>query len=721
MQTKFNVSPLSRAISVALATLVLPLPSLAQAAETKATDEVELAAVQVDATRETKEGSVDSGYRNSTANTGPLGKMAIRDTPYSLHVTSSELFENRSAHTVPDALKTNPTVSTLMDSSGYSSMSRVMVRGFTAADQDYRDGLVDRSFTFVPLENVERIEVLNGLSSFLYGFSALGGSVNYVSKQPTADPFVSLAAGRHGGAINYLHGDAGGPLDGEGRWSYRANVYSEDGETYIEGSKQKRSLLSGVINFKPTADTRLFADLWHQELEMKGLQTYINVNPASGIMVPSASRFKAETQYGQDWTYNKSEKTLVGLGLESRLNDTFTLRTAYRYGEMWRDYLFVGATLTDNAGHYTEKATGTTRQTEVTRSAYALLDADFHTGNIGHKLTFGYTGTSFIYTRGDDASKVLGLSSIDATVDYLNPNLAIGGTNVWYQQYYRNWVIGDRIEFNDAWSAVVGVSRSGIQQKRWGSGSTLATPEYTQHEYTPSYALLFKPLPNLTTYVSYMEGLVNGGSAPSTAANAYAILSPSVSKQVEIGAKTTLGRIDLTAALFQIDKINEYTDPNDKLYKQDGREIHKGIEFTAGGKLTEHLTLIGGFTLLDAEITKAKNNPALEGKVPVNVPQRQGRLYLEYALAEVPGLTLSGGANYSGKRPVDSANLSYLEASTTYDAGLRYQTRLGAQKLTFNLNVSNLFDKAYWTYYRSGDGLSLGAPRIVSLTAKTEW
>jgi iron complex outermembrane receptor protein len=721
MPNKFRVSRLSRSVSLALATLFLPLPTPAQAVEGKATGELELAEVQVDATREVKEGSEASGYRNTTASTGPLGKMPIRDTPYSLHVTSSELFENRSAHTVPDALKTNPTVSTLMDSNGYSSMSRVMVRGFTAADQDYRDGLVDRSFTFVPLENVERIEVLNGLSSFLYGFSALGGSVNYVSKQPTPEAFASLAAGRHGGAINYLHGDAGGPIDAEGRWSYRANVYGEDGETYIEGSKQNRTLLSGVLNFKLNADTKLFADLWHQELEMKGLQTYINVNPAGGIMVPSASRFSAQTQYGQDWTYNKAKKTLVGIGLESTLNDTFTLRTAYRYGDMWRDYLFVGATLTDNAGHYSEKATGTTRQTEVTRSAYALVDANFHTGAVGHKLTFGYTGTSYLYTRGDDVSRVLGLSSIDSTVDYQNPNLAIGPTNVWYQQYYRNWVIGDRIEFTDAWSAVVGVSQSEIQQKRWGSGSTLATPEYTQRKATPSYALVFKPLPALTTYASYMEGLVNGGSAPSTASNAYEMLGPSVSKQLEIGAKAALGRIDLTAALFQIDKVNEYTDPTDKVYKQEGREVHRGIEFTTGGKLTDHLTLIGGFTLLDAEITKAKNNPTLEGKIPVNVPQRQAGLYLEYALAQVPGLTMTGGANYSGKRPVDSANLSYLDGSTTYDAGLRYRTHLGTQKLTLNLNVANLFDKAYWTYYRSGDGLSLGAPRTVSLTAKIEW
>ncbi|MCE1172098.1 MAG: TonB-dependent receptor plug domain-containing protein, partial [Azovibrio sp.] len=90
---------------------------------------MELQTVQVEA--QAQEGTAASGYRTSTASTGPLGRMSLQDTPYSLNVTSGELFANRHAHTVSEALKTNPTVSTLMESSGYSSMSRVMVRGFT--------------------------------------------------------------------------------------------------------------------------------------------------------------------------------------------------------------------------------------------------------------------------------------------------------------------------------------------------------------------------------------------------------------------------------------------------------------------------------------------------------------------------------------------------------------------------------------------------------------
>lgn len=697
-------------------------PALGHAADIGA-DPTQLPEVQVVSAQESPpEGSVLSGYRAESATAGPLGRMPLQETPYSINVTSGELFENRAAHTVSEALKTNPTVATLMESSGYSSMSRVMVRGFTAADQsDLRDGLVDRSFAFVPLENVERIEVMNGLSGFMYGFSALGGSVNYVSKQPTAASSASLAGGIYGGGIGYVHGDAGGPLAADPRWGYRLNVYGEDGGNYIDDNEQRRDLVSAVIDFRPLPGTRIWADAWRQELTMNGLQTYINVNPAAGIFVPDAGRFDAATQYGQDWTYNKSRKTLIGLGLESELTRNIRLRAAYRRGDMWRDYLFVGATLTDNLGNYTEKATGSTRQTELTHSAQALLDIDFDTGGIRHQLSFGYTGTDFDYTRGEDVSTVLGSSSVASPLTYANPGLVIGPTTTWSATRYDNWVLGDRIRFSPVWSALLGLNRAAIVQDRWGSATALSNQHFDQRKTTPSAALMFQPAPAVTTYLSYMEGLQNGGTAPSTAANANELLPPSASKQYELGVKAGLGGVALTAALFRMDVINQYTDPSDNVYKQDGREIHEGMELTATGKLTAGLTLVGGFTVMNAEVERAKNNPAIEGKTPVNVPERLARLYLEYELPGIAGLTLVGGANHSGRRPVDAANTDYLAAATTYDLGARYHTRTGGHPLTLNLTVSNLFDQAYWTYYRSGDGLLLGSPRVVAVTAKLDW
>jgi len=692
--------------------------------------ETELAEVQVMDTKDVKptarEGSAESGYRSSTATAGPLGTVPLRDTPYSINVTPGELIENRQAHTVSDALRTNPTVATLMESNGYSSLSRVMIRGFTAADQsELRDGLVDRSFTYPPLENVERIEVMNGLSGFLYGFSAMGGTINYVTKQPATEPLAKLSGGWYGGGINYIHADLGGaaPYTQE-RLTGRFNIYHEDGSTYIDGGSQKRTLVSSALNLRLFPGTVLKADMYYQNYDVHGLQTYFNASNGNwtGIRVPSASQFNPGKQYGQSWTFNRSEKALLGVGLESKLNDVFTLRAAYRYGTMWRRYIYVGATLLDNAGNYSEKLTATPRQEEITHSAYVLVDAHFDTWSVHHDLTFGYTGTNYSYTRGADVLTVLGTSSIASPAGYDDPGLAIGGTTTFQKQYLDNFLIGDRITFNRFLSILMGVNFAQVRQKAGGASTGISTSTFTQNRFTPSFGLIYKPIPSISTYFSYSQGLASGGTAPSTAINANQMLKPSVSEQYEVGAKAALWGVDMTLALFRIDKVNEYTDPNDKIYKQDGREVHQGIEMTVSGKPLDRLTAVGGFTLMDAAYERAANNPKIEGKTPINVPQEQARIYLEYQLPFVDNnLYVNAGANYFGRRPVDALNTSYMSGATTFDTGLRYQPLIWGHRITLNLNLTNIFDKRYWSYYRSGDGLLLGAPRLVSFSAKAEW
>jgi iron complex outermembrane recepter protein len=217
------------------------------------------------------EGTTANGYRaGSAANAGPFANVRLQDTPYSISVTPGALFQNNNAHTVSDALKTNPTVVPLIESNGPSAgLSRVMIRGFTAADQnDLRDGITDRSFSLPPLENVDHIEVLNGLSGFLYGFSQPGGTVNYVSKQPTSRPFADVTTGVYGGAIGYIHGDAGGPADPQGRVSYRINAYQEGGDTYIDKGTQQRTLLAGVLSYRIGDNSTLAFDYYHQDYKV---------------------------------------------------------------------------------------------------------------------------------------------------------------------------------------------------------------------------------------------------------------------------------------------------------------------------------------------------------------------------------------------------------------------------------------------------------------------
>jgi iron complex outermembrane receptor protein len=451
------------------------------------------------------------GYRNKTAAIGPLGNVSLKDIPYSINVTSGDLIENRNAHTLADALQTNPTAVVLMVSNTYSSLSRMMIRGFTAADQnELRDGLTDRSFTLPPIENVERIEVTNGLSAFLYGFSQAGGVVNFISKQPTPSPMASIAIGQYGGGINYVHADLGGHVDTSGRLGYRFNVYREDGNTYIQNGKQTRTLLSGVLDYKILPGTHLKADIFQQDYNVQGLQTYFLL-PTGSTIVPAA--FDASKQYGQPWTYNESTKTLMGLNLDSKLSDVFHLRAAYRYGTMWRKYSYVANALLDNDGNYRETYWDSPRQYEKTNSEYVLMDANFHSGPLFHHLTFGYNGTGYSYQRGADISQVLGNSNINSIASYAIPSYATVLTTT-QTQTFTSFMVSDRVELSKSWAALLGLNEARLHQTARGINTGISTSNFTQSKLTPSFGLLYKPIANKTTYASYMQGLVAGGTAP---------------------------------------------------------------------------------------------------------------------------------------------------------------------------------------------------------------
>ncbi len=693
-----------------------------------------LADAQAGLTNPSSEGSAASGYRNTTGAAGPLGRIPLQDTPYSLNVTSGELIENRSAHTEGNALMTNPSVSvSVAPNAPSASLSRVYIRGFNASDQnELRDGLVDRSFTIPPIENVERIEVLNGLSGFLYGFTNPGGAINYVTKQPVPDTHTELQTGFYGGGIGFVQADINTPLDEAKRWLLRVNLYDEDGSTYVQGSNQKRDLVSGVLSYRAAPGTVVKLDFSHQDFNLHGQQVSSTPYTSNGrVIVPNA--FDASKQYGQDWTYTKSQKDLIGASVDSQLSDMFTLRAAYRFGTMWREYAQITDAFTANPGEYSERYIVTPRQTEVTNSGYALIDAKFATFDFANKLTFGYTGTAFTYQRGLDnagtgptTGYVLGLSTVGDPAQFavptqivVNPNADV--TTQWQNQ--NNYVIGDNIVFDRHWSAIAGVSYAQNFVRTWGvtGNYTLGASNTTDSALTPGVSLLFKPVPSVTTYVTYMQGLAAGVAAPTTSSgltivNAGQVLPASISDQWETGVKTTLGRVDISAALFYIDKINAVAQPltaSTAVYAYDGREIHEGLEVTGTGKVTDDLTFTGGFVAMRAAV---ENSPQYNGKIPVNVPEVQARGYFEYAPWS-PNLIFSFGTNYDGRRPADSANTGFIAGSVRYDAGVRYITEEFGPKITTSLNVLNLLDEHYWLNCTSGS-LFLGESRTVALTVR---
>ena len=169
----------------------------------------------------------------------------------------------------------------------------------------------------------------------------------------------------------------------------------------------------------------------------------------------------------------------------------------------------------------------------------------------------------------------------------------------------------------------------------------------------------------------------------------------------------------LTAAVFEIDKALEYYNVvNSKEYEfvQDGRQVHRGLEFTATGKLRENLSLVAGFTLLDAQVKDNKAYPTSEGKRPREVAEQLFKLYGEYNITAIPGLIINGGVNHTGSFYGNNfTNTDKVDAYTLVDIGARYNLSLVNKDVTLRLNIKNVTDEQYWVSEKD-----LGVRRTVS-------
>jgi iron complex outermembrane receptor protein len=147
--------------------------------------------------------------------------------------------------------------------------------------------------------------------------------------------------------------------------------------------------------------------------------------------------------------------------------------------------------------------------------------------------------------------------------------------------------------------------------------------------------------------------------------------------------------------------------------------VHKGVEFTVSGKATERLTLLGGLTWLDAEITKTRNDSD-RGRTPGGVPKIVAKMYSEYRLPFADGLILTGGAYYIGKRNYHTDRpTTAAPGEVIFDLGARYETKIQGRETVFRLNIENLTDRRYWQ--QVGSYSALGNPRTVTFTGSVRF
>lgn len=662
------------------------------------------------------DGSVETGYLvKELKQVGPWGAKSLQDTPYSMSVMSSDLIENILASEVDQLYRKNPIVDTA-ESMGYWGAPTASIRGFAARNQAI-DGMSISADPAGNLEEVERVEIMNGLTGFMYGSGNVGGLVNYVLKRPTYKRLTNLTVGNYGGDSYFSHLDVGNKIDDEGKFAFRINASYQDGGTIYDHQNIEKSLISGVLDWNITDNLLLQFDASHREYTVEGLNLGIDIESS---YYPSAKIFDIDSINAPSWGYSETDSDRYGVKLTYNINENFTLRSRYLHKI---DDLKFTAPYTNFEDNGWDVWTYAMAPREIISDAgYLYLDSSFETGDIQHKLTMGASGdfnenkwnsVNANYDWGDSS----GLT-YDELLNY--PKTDSPSTGFKYKKSESdniNIIIGDDITFNEHWSALIGFNYTKMKTKNYNTDGSISS-EYDKSELTPTLSFVYKPFEDLTTYVSYMEGLEAGSVVASRYSNAGEVLEPLTSKQYEIGAKYSFNEnLLLSSALFRIEKPNEFSDeavPQPK-YVQDGEEVHQGLELTLTGKVTDNLTLMLGGTIMDLSIEDASSKE-LEGKKPTNAASKMAKVYAEYTLPSFNALTFTAGAYYVGKKYANTDNSFYIPSSTTFDAGLRYKTKIDKYKTTFNLNVTNLTDKKYWS---SVD--YLGAPRAIMYSMKMEF
>ncbi|HBE76190.1 MAG TPA: hypothetical protein DDW65_00145 [Firmicutes bacterium] len=668
-------------------------------------------------------GAKDDGTSNNQAQIGALGEQPLQDTPLAVNVISADSVANTQASRPSDALKYDPTVQATLGSN--LSSDYFMIRGFSCnpSNSTLVDGL-QSSVALEPVEDKEQIEVLDGSTNLLYGFSSPGGTINYILKRPTAEPFTKVTLGNYGGSQAYAHVDMGGPVDAAGKFGYRMNLLGVDkGDIGIENETHERYLISTAFDWHINENTlwSFDASKFHRKIEYQ--QAYFLIGSATEI--PKIS--DPSKNYGAPYDFTEDTFTRYGTEFTSKLNDLFTLRSALRYTASENLSENSRNNLIDDNGDYTVQMQCKGTNQSLVTSGQLFLDASFQVGSISNKLSLGVVGTesedkeaypngyNFYYFPTTDIFNIDDLS-YPADPHY---DLPEGGHLITTERAKENSVIiADQIKLNPKWGLLVGGNYATIHDDNWDDDGIFDS-SYDKSKFAPGVALTYKPSSFVTTYASYFQSLQEGPTAPDTALNSGEVLDPYVNTQIEIGTKMSWNQINFNTALFRINKANAYTDPDTNIYNLDGREVHTGLEFTANSKVTNHFTIGGGFCILNAKITKTDTDDLLN-KSPRGVPEKLFRLYSEYSVPGLPNLILTGGISYTGKVWINSANTLSIPAYTVGDLGLRYLVRVRNHDIIMRLTVNNVANVSYWT--SKGDNMIYtGDPRIIAYSTELKF
>ncbi|MDQ9170909.1 TonB-dependent siderophore receptor [Oxalobacteraceae bacterium R-40] len=670
-----------------------------------------------------------NSVKANTASVGGFSDAPLLQTPASISVYTQQQMQDQGIRSTTDVVRFDASLNEDYNAIGYAE--QFSIRGFRLDNfSSYRkDGLPISSDASIPLENKERIEVLKGLAGLQAGIATPGGIINYVTKRPAAVRSATVGASERG--TLYSAADLGGFSDDK-QFGYRINAAAEKLRSYVRGADGERTFVSGAFDWRLSPKALLALDLDYQH---KSQVTAAGYQLIGGTDLPRNVDPKRNLN-DQPWTRPvDTDSANIGLRFDYQLDANWKTSLAANWHQMRRDdfaafpagcssgptYLYPGFCANGDFDLYDYKSEN---EEKSVSSLQAMVQGKFATGAIRHELTAGVSALNRRDHFGDFVYDFVGIGNASEPVEFAEGSaLESGPTGLRRHDRERALFVQDIIGLTDAWKLHAGLRYVETKRDQYDAADKFA--DYEKSHVLPNVALVYSPQANWSVYGSYAEGLEHGGIAPLFTANENEVLNPSKSKQLEFGIKADLSRdLSVSAALFEIKKPHEYTEFNSFTYIRSGDAVHRGLELAAQGRAGRNLQLGASLALLDTE-TRNTDDPNIEGKRAGNVPEVKAAVYADYALSQVPGLSVNGNWLYTGNRIFvpNSATRVKVPDYNVFNAGARYVTKVAGQTTTLRFNINNVFDKFYWRDASSQlDGYLLpGAPRTFSLTAQMEF
>jgi iron complex outermembrane receptor protein len=651
---------------------------------------------------------------------GLLGNKSAMSTPFSVSSYTSKRMEDQEATTLADVLNQDPSIRFTGQTGGVTDS--FYIRGFPINEGNISEFAFDGVYGVVPNyhvfpEYVERVEVLKGPAALLYGMSpnsGVGGVVNIVPKRPLSEDLTRVGVDFTSASQLGEHVDISRRFGSDRQFGIRFNGLHRQGGTPLDNQFSRAEVGALSLDYQGQR-FRASLDVIEQYQWVDAPTRPFVV--ASGIQVPSAADGRRNVT--QSWGWWKSFDQSALLHAEYDVNSNVTV-----FGDVGGAKTDV-ARLSDQTPSILDSA-GDTRSTpqnwqfQVNRwSADTGVRAKFDTGPIKHNVALQ---TSLYQDRLAQASNsgTAILSNLYSPIASPEQNIA---TPSRVPKVSSSRLVGVALAdtlsmLNRRVELTVGVRQQQIESDNFNVSTGAKTTSYDKGAVTPLAGIVFKPVRNVSLYANYIEGLSRGDIAPATASNAGQVFAPYKAKQEEVGVKFDYHNVMATLAAFRITK------PSGQLYGAvytvDSEQRNQGLELTVAGEPVKGVRVLGGATLLDAELTKT-NSAATVGNRPVGVPRWTANIGTEWDPPWVRGLTLTGAVNFTSNEYVDQANTQSVPSWTTFDLGARYTTAIYGKSTTFRAGVLNVFDRRYWSGVASYGTISLGAPRTLFASATVDF